>query len=255
MYLFRQPAVRRAQLGAVDPSIQSQFFPKVSSTAGFKQQDLTNWQNAVEAGQLPAYYEKTPGDCGTPIAGKVSIPTVVLTTAGGGLLKAGAIPSPASPFLLAAGAAAEVIGDVFGIFAGHHSAAVAKEQTELCQIVPACNSALQAVQQGIQEGLLTSSGAGQALDNIMSAYQSATSNIIKMSSSSCNAACVYYRMLEGIIAQEKENLVANPAPADAGAASAAEAGATSLVSTAAADTGLPTWAIWAAAGLAVWSLL
>lgn len=253
MYLFRQSG--RRGLSSIDPSIQSQYFPKTSGTAGFKQADLTNWQQAVEAGQLPAYFEKTPGDCGTPIASKISIPTIVLTTAGGGLLKAGTIPSPASPFLLAAGAAAEVIGDVFGIFSGHHSAAVAKEQTELCQIVPATNSALQAVQAGISEGLLTSSGAGQALDNIMQAYTSATSNIMKISTSSCNAACVYYRMLEGIVAQEKENLVANPAPADAGAASAAEAGATSFIDTAAADVGLPSWVIWAAGGLLAWKLL
>lgn len=257
MYLFRQPVRPAARnLGqTIDPSIQAQYFPKTSGTAGFTQTDLNDWTQAVEAGQLPAYYQKTPGDCGTPIAGKVSIPTVVLTTAGAGLLKAGAIPSPGSPFLLAAGAAAEVIGDVFGIFAGHHSASVAKEQTELCQIVPATNSALQAVQAGISEGVLTTQGATQAYANILQAYQSAVSGIIKQSSSSCNAACVYERMLNGIIAEQQELLVANPAPADAGAVSAAEAGVTSEVATVAASTGLPTWVLYVGGALVAWKLL
>jgi hypothetical protein len=243
-------------LGQVDPAIQAQYFPNVKSTAGFTQADLTDWQQAVEAGQLPAYYMKTPGDCGTASTGTgVSIPTVVFGAAGAGLLKAGAIPSPASPFLLAAGAAASVVGDVFGIFSGHHSAAVAKEQDDLCQTIPAVNSALQAVESGISEGLLTTQGATQALQNILQAYQTNTSTIMKMSASSCNAACTYYRMLEGIVAQMQENMVANPPPANAGTATAATAGVTSVVASAAASTGLPTWVFYAAGALALWKLL
>jgi hypothetical protein len=243
--------VRRLSLGTIDPAIQSQFFPRVTSTAGSKQVDLTNWQNAVNSGFLPDYYKKTPGDCGSPTSGKVSIPTIASSIVGGVLLKFGGAAGPAAPFVLAAGAALEVLGDVFGIFTGHHAAAVAKEQTELCQYIPAVNSALQAVDSGVSGGFLTSAQAKQSLDNIQSSFQQSVSNITK----SCNAACVYYRMLEGIVAQRKENLVANPAPADAGPVSAATAGVTSAVASAAASTGLPSWLFYAAGGLLIWKLL
>jgi hypothetical protein len=252
---YRTPAYMLRGLGQIDPSIQSQYFPKTSGTAGFTTTDLTNWQTAVEAQQLPAYYEKTPGDCGTPIKAAVSTPAIVSSAVGGALLKVGGATGPAAPFVLAAGAALEVLGDVFGIFSGAHSAAVAKEETELCQTVPAVNSALQAVQSGISGGFLTSAQAGQSLENILQAFQTNTANIMKMSGSSCNAACVYYRMLEGIVAQWKENLVANPAPADAGPASAAEAGVSTEVSTLASSTGLPSWVFYGVGLFALWKLL
>jgi hypothetical protein len=241
----------RSLLGAVDPAIQAQFFPRVTSTAGSKQVDLTNWTQAVESGYLPEYYKKTPGDCGTPASGKVSVPTIASSLVGSVLLKFGGAAGPAAPFVLAAGAALTVLGDVFGIFTGHHAAAVAREQTELCEFIPAVNSALQAVDSGISSGVLTSAQAKDSLDNILSAFQQNISNIRK----SCNAACVYVRMLDGIVAQRKENLVANPAPADAGPVSAATAGVTSAVASAAASTGLPSWLFYAAGGLLLWKLL
>ncbi len=146
--------------------------------------------------------------------------------------------------MAAAGAVASVLGDIFGIFGGHHAAAVAKEQNTLCQIIPAVNQALQIVDQALASGQMTSADASQALDNTLAAYQQTVAQIIKDNPSQCNAACVYGRALRGIVAQRKLNLKAHPPLAD-----------TSPVAAAAAQAGLPGWAPYAIGAALLWTLL
>jgi|SRR5579885_88320 len=229
----------------IDPSVDA-LFPPVSSRPGFTQKDKTNYQQWVDSGFLPDYYKKSPGDCGTAAS---SLPGTLkavpaLSVTGSSLLKFAAATGPAAPFVAAAGAVASVLGDIFGIFGGHHAAAVAKEQNTLCQIVPAANQALSIIDQALQQGQMTSADASAALDNTYSAYQQAVSQIIKDNTSECNAACVYGRALRGIIAQRKLNLKANPPAAD-----------TSPVAAAAAQVGLPAWAPYAIGGVLLWYLV
>lgn len=234
--LFPSPAF----LG-IDPSVDA-MFPAVSSRAGFTQKDKQNFETWVDSGYLPAYYKKTPGDCGT--AG-TSLPatlkiTPALSVGGSALLKAGALTM--NPIIAGAGAALAVLGDIFGIFGGHHAQAVAQEQSTLCDIVPAVNQALGVIDQALPAGQMTPDQAGQALDNIYSAYQTAVSKIVKDNASECNAACVYGRALRGIIAQRKLNLQNMPASADQSSAASATAG-------------LPSWLPWAVGGFLVWQLI
>jgi len=205
-----------AATSSLPASVQACFpLSSVKSTAGFTQQDQANFQAAVQARYLPAY---TGAACqGKSTASTATTATTAATSAVGAvLLKVGGATGPAAPFVLAAGAALEVLGDVFGIFGSHHAAAVKKEQLTLCDYMPAANSALQAVDAGLAGGQLTSSAASAALDQILSAFRSGVSGIIKMDSGDCNAACVYYRMLCGIVAQRKLDMAANPPPADQG---------------------------------------
>src|SRR5581483_1833257 len=121
----------------IDPSVDA-LFPAVSSRAGFTQKDKQNYEQWVDSGYLPDYYKKSPGDCGTVSSLPGTLKAVpALSVTGSSLLK------------FAAGAVASVLGDIFGIFGGHHAAAVAKEQNTLCQIIPAVNQALQIVDQAL----------------------------------------------------------------------------------------------------------
>lgn len=234
----------------IDPSVES-IFPPVTNTAGFTASDKSKWEAAVEAGFIPNY--TTSSGCQQP-SGSVSAATVTTSAIGGTLLKVGGATGPAAPFVMAAGAALSVLGDIFGIFGGHHAAAVAKEQGELCAYIPAANSALQAVDQGIASGALTSVTASQALDNIQNAFQTGVSNIMKMSSGACNAACVYYRMLQGIVAQRKINLKNNPPPADQGPVNASIASVQNLVNTEATSLGVSPYLLYGAGALALFFL-
>jgi phage tail protein X len=230
---------------SIDPSVDA-LFPAVRTKAGFTAKDKQLYEQWVDSGFLPDYYKKTPGDCGTAAT---SLPGTLkavpaLSVTGSSLLKFAAATGPAAPFVAAAGAVASVLGDIFGIFGGHHAAAVAKEQDTLCQIVPAVNQALSLIDQALQQGQMTSAAASQALDNTYAAYTQAVSQIIKDNTSQCNAACVYGRALRGIVAQRKLNLKANPPVAD-----------TSPVAAAAAQAGLPSWAPYVIGGVLLWYLV
>jgi hypothetical protein len=233
-----------------DPTVQTCFpLNIVSGTAGFTQADQQWWAQCVQAGQLlsppsgPQY--ATGSGCGAPVKSSTAAVTATTTVVGAALLKFGGATGPAAPFVLAAGAALEVLGDIFGIFGAGHAAAVRKEQATLCDYVPAANSALQAVTAGLNGGQLTSASASSALDNLVSAFKSAVSGILKMSGSSqCNEACQYIRALCGIVAQMKLDIAAAPPPADTN-----PAGAISVAG------GLPSWWMWAAGFAALYFLV
>lgn len=235
----------------IDPSVDA-LFPAVSSRAGFTQKDKTNYEQWVDSGFLPDYYKKSPGDCATATS---SLPGTLkavpaLSIGGSSLLKMALGPQalitgPAAPFVIAAGVVASVLGDIFGIFGGHHAQAVAKEQNDLCQMVPAANQGLQLVDQAVQQGQLDAAGAAQALDNLYSFFQQGVAQIIKDNSSQCNAACVYARALRGIIAQRKLNLQALAATSTSGA------GLPAAIS----QLGLPAWAPYAIGGVLLWYLV
>jgi hypothetical protein len=247
----RRRRVSLAYLAALDPSIES-IFPPVKDTAGFTQKDKDLFEQAVEARFLPQYYKKTPGDCGTPAQASAGKLAPILSTTG--KVAAGTAPiaagsgsaafAAAAPFLAIGGAIAGVAGIVIGIFKAHHARAVAREQGTLCVAVPAANDALSQIDDALRSGQLTSAQASAAYDQVLSSYVDYVRQIIKDNPSQCNAACVYGRMLRGIVAQRKLDLKASPPPADQGA-----------VAQAAASAGLPPLALYAAAALLLYSLL
>jgi hypothetical protein len=218
-------------LGAVDPSVES-IFPPVTKTAGFTAKDKDLWEQAVNARFVPAYFKKTAGDCETPTKG--SVKGALMASGGGIALKVAGATGPFAPFVLAGG----VLLSIFGIFGAHHAAAVAKEQGTLCVAIPAANDSLQQIDDALNSGQLTAAQAAQAYDQVIAAYGDYVKLIIKMTPSQCNAACVYMRMLQGIVAQRKLDVQASPPPADTGVIA-----------------GVPSWALFAGAAAALYFLL
>ncbi|MGH8135067.1 MAG: hypothetical protein ACRER4_01870 [Steroidobacteraceae bacterium] len=238
-------------LGALDPAIES-IFPPVTKTKGFTQKDRDLWKKAVEARFLPDYYKKTPGDCGTPAQMSAGKLTPILTA--GGKAAVGTAPiaaastsatfAAAAPFLAIGGGIALAVGIVVGIFKAHHAAAVAKEQGTLCVAVPGANDALSQIDAALRAGQLTAAAASAAYDQVLGSYVDYVRQIAKDNPSHCNAACVYGRMLRGIVAQRKLDLQKTPPAADQG-----------VVAAAAASVGLPPVALYAAAAALLYWLL
>jgi len=247
--------------GTVDPSIQSQFFPTVTNTPGYKQVDLSNFLLAVQTRYVPqSMITGIPG-CSIssqPIGSSSSATAAVATTAAGtSLLKVAAATGPAAPFVAAAGAVMDLIGSIFG-------AKAAKEKTEdevLCQQLNNANQSLAAIDAAIEGGTMTSAQAAQAYAYLLSQYNSAvqSAGIIAHDSPTdvkggCDAACVFQRILGGIIAQRNLDLKTNPPPADTAAAGGSVSSAVTSAEAAIAASGIPTWA-WAVGGIGLVYLL
>jgi hypothetical protein len=164
---------------------------QVSSRAGFRAADRQNIINAVAQGYIPAYSPCNPN------AGP-SVPSVV-TSIGMSALKLAPKTGAAAPFVAVGGAIATLFGSIFGA----HAAAVGREQAALCAAIPAANQFINQIDQAFQSGQLTAGQAGSLLDQVQQQYQAGVAPILKMSSSACNAACVYLRQLQAIVAKRK----------------------------------------------------
>ena len=240
--------------GTIDPSIQSQFFPNVSQTAGFRQQDLQNFLLAVNSRYIPQPFITAINGCSISAQPLSQVPGAGVasgtTAAGAAALKIAASTGPAAPFVAAAGGILEVIGSIFG-------AKARLEQTEdevLCQQLNNFNQALQQIDAALEGGTLTSSGATQAYAYLIATYNSAvqSAGILRTpSATSCDAACVFQRMINAIVAQRNLDLKTNPPPADTAAANPVSSLLPASVATAFA--GVPLWA-WLAGGAAAWFL-
>lgn len=86
----------------------------------------------------------------------------------------------------------------------HHAAAVAKEQSTLCLVVPEINAALLQVDRDFAAGNLTLQQANQELDGIYSEYLSATQAIYQEAGTKCNAACVVGHEVQGEVLIRKQ---------------------------------------------------
>jgi hypothetical protein len=230
-----------------DAAAESVFpLARVTKTAGHTQSVRDMLVAAAQSGQLSPSYVPGTQDC-KGAAG--SIRPAVMTAIGTTALKIAPMTGPAAPFVFAAGLVTDVVGFIGGIFTHHHQQAVAKERGTLCVEVPAANNALQAIDAAVQAGQLTPAQAQQGLDAVVQQFKSNVAAIMKgtdpASSGACNAACVMLAELRAAVSYKKSVY------ADMASASAAPFS----VSTLTASTGLPPWALYAAAGLVLWKLL
>ena len=192
----------RTLLGIVPPdsTFADSVLPQsqVSSRAGFRANDWQNIASAVSSGFIPTY---SPCSGNPPTLATVSSglqaagsKAIALATGPGAL-----ITGPAAPFVIMGGAIANLFGAIFGA----HAKAVGLEQATLCGAIPAANQLLQQVDQMLQSGQLSAGQASSLLDQVVQKFESGVAPIIKISSSQCNAACVYLRMLRAIVAKRK----------------------------------------------------
>jgi len=257
---------RRRRLGALTPDQAAQTaMPTntVRSTAGFTQAVYNEIVQSAAAGQVVA---TNPSTC----QGSASLKPAILSVGSGIALKLAPLAGPAAP-LVALGAAA---AGLFAVIFGSHAAKVAKENQVLCASVPAANDSLLAIDQAVQNGTLSPSQGQAALTQLLAEFSQNVASIIKMSPSQCNAACVWTKQLQAVVAQKSSvyadllaaqsaAAAASSTPAPAGSSAAIPPGSiapalapvTNVVDQISAQIGLPSVAVYGLAALLVWRLL
>lgn len=219
----------------------------ISSKAGFTQSVYNDIVQAAQSGDFVAF---NPSGC--PQAATGSIAGAALTKVGSNI----AIQlAGASSILGPIGAIAAPILGIFSSIFTHHAQAVAKEQQVVCSAVPSAGQALQVIEQAVQNGTIDPATGIASLQQVVSEFQTAVQPIIKMNSSQCNAACVWTKELQAIVAemssqwQDQINAATGSATPATGSTAAGSTPTLSLSS-------LPSWWPWAAAaGLAFVLLL
>jgi hypothetical protein len=203
--------------------------------------DDATMQQAITGMQLtPGYTD--PSQCaqagtGTGKASRVE------SAVGASVMSVGGKIAAANPLVGGIVAAAGAIVSLIGAITGHHAQAVANEQTILCQAVPATNQALGAIISAVQGGQMSASDGAAALQQVLSAFQSAVKPITK----SCNEACGLIKELQAIVlylTQEFQSMPEASAVPSTGMFGGALSGTIG---------GIPIWAI--AAGAAAILLL
>lgn len=211
----------------------------IRSTPGFTQADYDNIVQAASSGQFVSF---NPAGC----KGLNMAKPVITSTVGGLALKFTPQAFAAGPIIGAAVLAIGGLATLFGLVFGHHAAAVAKEQKIVCAAVPSANDALAAIYDAVNNGTITPQQGKDALDSLLSQFKATVQPIIKMNSSQCNAACIWVKQLTAIVAEKKsqyDDLI--------GATSSSALSPSEIASA----TGLPSWALYAAAGFLLWQLL
>jgi hypothetical protein len=129
------------------------------------------------------YWKNTPGDCGsgttiTPSTGAAEELGTSGTAAVAGIsAMAGAALPGAGSFISA----------IVGIFGANHAAAVAKEQSTLCGIMPIVNQLIAYCDNLVKTGQVSASDAVAGLQSAFSQINEQLATIEQP----CNAACVY----------------------------------------------------------------
>lgn len=205
-----------------------------SSVTGWAAQMRAATVLDVQKGQLvrggtggPLYVPGTP-DCaaaaGTGQSGNVKLAQVGSSLALTGINVAAALSTTVATALgTALGPATLGISALIGLFPllfGHHGAAVKKEQSILCAAVPAANNYLQIIDDGVRTGKVSPQQGIDALNSLLSDFQSAVSPIMSGTSpadgKSCNAACTVYAALKAIVIYNQsqyQDLAAQTTPA------------------------------------------
>jgi hypothetical protein len=243
-------------LDALTPTAAAQqVFPNAprSSSPGHNMAAFNLIQASAAAGQLldvsgGVAYVPGSQDC----AGASLLKPALLSTAGGLALKFAPEAFAAGPIVGGIVVAVAALSEMFAAIFGHHAAAIKKEQSILCAAVPAANQTLQLIDQAVQSGQATPQQAIAALNGMPAQFDAQVASIRHGAdptvSGECNAACLMATALRAIViakvSQYQDILAAAPA-----------GGITSAVSQAAAQTGLPTWAILAAAAGILWWVL
>jgi hypothetical protein len=249
------------RLGALDPATAAQqVISSQPALNASSKQAITASAAALtmlDASGNPAYI---PGTADCSAAGPQTGPNdlqlaqtasgLALTGTTIGLTTAGAVSAAAlAPFTLGISA---IIG-LFPLLFGHHAQAVKAEQSTLCAAVPAANNYLKIIQQAVSTGSATPQEAIDALNSLVSDFQSQVSSILKMDSSHCNAACVMISELKAIVLvleSQYQDMIAAGAPATSGGAGPTSAPVVASGSTmqipstpaaAAPSSSLPSW--------------
>lgn len=234
-----------------------QVFPqsKVRSKAGFDQGVRDAVLQSATSGRMDA---PLPTTCG---GGSSTSNTVKLIQTAGGLALTGVSVGAAAAGVASAALAPWTLGisaliGIFPMIFQHHAQAVALENRTICASVPAANNALDVIMSAVASGAATPQQAISALHSVESDFGSQVSKIEKNSSSACNAACVWRLMLRAAVVRLTSQLqdLQNQTPAASAAAApvtASQSGLATLTPAAATTAGIPTWALLAAAGVAL----
>lgn len=216
------------KLGNADPNFEpwltqemQKIFGQVTNTPPQKQIDFEILETSIRNRRMggmyggawtAGYWKSRPGDCGASSApgglfgisrniglgANVASQSADAINTGLGLAGAAEAATNAIPIV------GQIVGfftSILGGIAAHHAQAVALEQSTLCQVVPAFNSALDAIDQEYRLGQLSGTQATQALETLFSQMNQALTQIERQGK--CNAACVYLRELQGIIDAKK----------------------------------------------------
>jgi hypothetical protein len=207
------------KLGNADPNFEPWLADEItklmgppSNVAGFRDPNRQQLADGIRARRIPNPYvtANSPG-------GAYAINAQV--SQAGGLAIQGA--QLGASIAGATVSAIPIVGSIFsvvdsvlnGIFAGHQ-AAVQRENTTLRQWIPAVNGLISQIDQAYRTGQLNGSSAGQALEQMYQSSENGLAVIIKpkafdtnplqefqtaVAKHQCNAACVFLRILRGIV--------------------------------------------------------
>jgi hypothetical protein len=149
------------------------------------------------------YYKCSPGDCGAP--GFALTNTGASITKGivaGSSAAATVDPEPISKAILTG------IADVVGVFGQAHANAVATEQTTICGVSVNYNSAVQGLEQAVEQGVMLPSQAASVLDQITAQLDAVLAGLAKP----CNASCIFRIGLRALNQYFDEQVFAALAP-------------------------------------------
>lgn len=151
---------------------------------------------------------------------------------------------------VALGAATFGIGIVVAILSAifaHHAQAVEQEQQIECTVTAAANNSMNVLAEGVSSGQIAPADAATALNTLYSQYQAMAKPSFG-TSPWCNANCELEIIMLGMVIywQAQYNAMAEAAASNP---------AGNAVSSVAASTGLPAWALYAAGGLLLYELL
>jgi hypothetical protein len=98
---------------------------------------------------------------------------------------------------------------IFSIISAHHAAAVGREHSLECSLVPPANYALQLIDQAVSSGQMTPAVASASLDKLHSDFVSAaTGGPGGLQTNPCNAMCVLAHILQAICDKKKDQYAA-----------------------------------------------
>lgn len=236
-------------------------------------QNESSWNAAAVSYILSASYDadNTQSQCTSlgisPAATDLSLTQAAGKLASTGIAAGSAIFAASSGSTIASVAAAPLtLGISFGIAAvvgivsaifSHHAQAVARVNSAWCQLIPAVNNSFAVIQEGIANGSISPSAAVAGLDQIHTEFVSAVNSTGTYSTSPyCNALCEAEVVIYAIVLywQGQYNAMAQQQAA-AGPVGTAAASAAAAVDSAAASTGLPSWAVWLLGGFVLYELV
>jgi hypothetical protein len=207
------------KLGNADPNFEPWLAGEIttlmgppSNVAGFRDPNRQQLADGIRARRIPNPYTSSKSSGGAYAinvqvgqAGNLALQGAQLgAQIAGATVKA--IPIVGSIF--------SIVDSVLGVVFAGHAAAVQRENSTLQQWIPAVNHLLDVIDQQYRTGQVNGSAAGQALEQMYLSSENGLAVIIKpkafdsnplqefqtaVAHHQCNAACVFLRILRGIV--------------------------------------------------------